>query len=112
MDKQSKKEMRQAYREKPVEGGVYAIINDKTGTRMLFATAELQGSLNRFDFFVQQNMPPHPLLKQEWEKEGPAAFRIEIVEKLTKKPEQTEQEFKQELEDLREMLSMQPCGCG
>ncbi len=104
MDKQTKKEQVANYLEREITGGVYALYHSKSGRRMLYAVSDLKGGQNRFLFAQNTNMCPDVRMKADWEQYGAQSFRFEILEQITKKPEQSNKEFKEELETLKELV--------
>lgn len=103
MEKQSRKELIGAYRDRKVIGGVYAIRNTKNGKRLLGAAADLNGFRNRFGFAKQTGSGLSLKLKKDWEAFGPDAFVLETVEELEKKETQTAEEFSDDLKSLLEL---------
>lgn len=103
MEKQNRKELLGAYKERRVVGGVYAIRNTKNGKRLLGAAADLKGFRNRFGFAKQTGSGLSLKLKKDWETFGPDAFELEILEELEKKETQTTEEFSADLRALLEL---------
>ncbi len=103
MDKQNRKSMVDAYKERVVVGGVWAVKNAKSGKLLLGADANLNGAKNKFGFFTATGVCPYLELSKDWEAFGKDAFAFEVLEEIRKKPEQSDREFKEDLETLREM---------
>ncbi|MBW7571790.1 GIY-YIG nuclease family protein [Caproiciproducens faecalis] len=103
MDKQNKKELAAAYKERKITGGVYAIVNEETGKMLLQSSYDLQGSKNRFSFSRQTGSCVNLKLRDDWKKYGINAFHFEILEELTKKETQTQAEFEMDLDTLYEL---------
>lgn len=103
MDKAERKKLVQNAAEVKVVGAIYAIKNIQNGKVLVDATAELQGTINRFEFLKQMNDPFSMKLRADFMKLGKDAFVLEILETIDKKPEQTLQEFKEDLKLLKEM---------
>ena len=93
-----------AYKERTVVGGVYAIRNNENGKMLLLSTTDLAGSRNRFDFSQSMGSCINMLLQQDWKKFGPGVFSFEILEQLEKKDEQSYKEFQNEIGVLLSML--------
>lgn len=103
MDKSDRKKLVQRVMEIETVGAIYAIKNIENGKMLVNATAELQGTKNRFEFLKQMNDPFSMKLREDFMKFGKEAFVLEILETLEKKPEQTSEEFKEDLKSLKEM---------
>ncbi|MDR1194176.1 MAG: GIY-YIG nuclease family protein [Peptococcaceae bacterium] len=99
MRSETKKELAAAYRSREVVGGVFAVRNTIHGKILLEATADLQGSRNRFAFMKRTGSCYHLKLQAEWSETPP--FEFEVLEELAKGPTQTDGEFKEDLETLR-----------
>lgn len=100
MEKQSRKELLQAYKERTILGGVYAIENTATGRVLLLWDRDLQGSRNSFQFSQMTDSPPSSKLQRDWRTYGKEAFTFTVLEELEKKAEQTDLEFRGDLETL------------
>lgn len=103
MDQAGKKQRIAAYKQQKSRGGIYAIRNTCTGRALLLSAANLQGAKNRFAFSLANGSCIHPKLQEEWEKLGPAAFRLEILEELEQNDGQSSKEFQEDLKALEEM---------
>lgn len=104
-----KKELRAAYKERPVTGGVYVIRCRPTGRVFLYAAPNPQGQQNRFDFSVSTGVCVHAALAADWRAHGSAAFTFAVLETLEMGPTQSTQDFHADLAVLtdiwREKLS-------
>ena len=103
MDKDTRKKLISSYKERPVTGGVFAIVNDATGRMLLLAERDIAGSKNKFQFAQSTNLCAYGKLGEDWRKYGPGAFRFQLQEELEKKPEQTSEEFMEDLQVLAEL---------
>lgn len=103
MDKQNRKELINAYKDRKATGGVCAIKNTATGRLLLAATADLQGYQNRFAFAKQVGSCVDNRLETDWHKYGAAAFELEVLETLEQSPTQTAAEFRADVKALREL---------
>ena len=103
MDRDEKKKRQDAYKNRTVIGGVYAIVNTDSGKRMLCYTTDMQGSRNRFEFSQKMNTCVHPRLKDDWKKLGGSAFRFDELETLKKGKEQADSDF---LSDIKELFDI------
>ena len=103
MCKQSRKELKEKYKNRVIIGGVYCFKCNATNQTWLRATADIKGMKNRFEFSVSANSCPDSHLIEAWEKYGPASFSFEILEEIEKKEAQTDSEF---LEDVNILLEL------
>lgn len=103
MDKQQKKELAAAYKMRKQTGGIYGIRNDATGKLLLFSTTDLKGSRNRFDFSQATDSCFFEKLKQDWKTYGKDGFSFEALEELEKGAEQTDAEFREDLQALEDL---------
>lgn len=100
-DQAGRREAIKAYKERMEVGGLYRIVNTKTGwATQLMATPNLEGQKNRFEFSKRTGSPLDSTLRDEWAKHGPDAFQFEEVERLTQKPGQSPADFREELSTL------------
>ena len=77
------KELLAAYRERPITGAVCAVTDTVSGRTLL--------------------LPLHPAIAADWRAHGGAAFTFTQLETLEKKPDQTDRQFQEELELLRDI---------
>ena len=80
MDKNDRRAICTAYKERKGLGGVYSITNRVTGEKHLFSTPNLQGAENRFEFMVQTDGCTVLSIQKEWASYGPDAFFFEVLE--------------------------------
>ena len=98
-----KKEMKAAYKEREIVGGVYVIRNTQSGRKFLDATTDMRGSRNRFDFAQKNNICTDKRIEDDWKKSGAAAFVFEALEELTKGAAQTVEDFQADVATLKEL---------
>ncbi len=101
--KQHRKELVQEYKQRKLTGGVFCIVNDLTGQRLLLAETDLQGSRNRFDFMTMTGNSPHYKLNKDYAAQKGKGFRFEVLEQIEQKENQDKAEFLEELEVLRQL---------
>lgn len=70
---------------------------------LLACTADLKGSLNRFEFSQKTGGCVYLKVQEDWRKFGADAFSFEVVEELEKGDAQSMNEFKEDLEVLLEI---------
>ena len=98
-----RKEITGEYKRRKLSGGVYTITNTQSGKYILGYAANLQGVRNRFQFSVMTGATVHPKLQKDWAELGAQAFRLDILEELEQKPEQSQTEFLEDLEMLAQL---------
>ncbi len=97
-----KKELKQIYRETPIEGGVFQIKNNENGKLFIGSTRNFK-TLNGLKFSLEGGTasPMNKELQEDWSHYGASAFSIDILETLKKKddPYFNEKEALLELEN-------------
>jgi hypothetical protein len=71
-----------AYKERKVEGGVYAVRCPASGEVWVGGAPDLSTIQNRLWFTLRQGASPHRSLQTAWNAHGAEAFSFEIVERL------------------------------
>lgn len=99
----NRKEIIAKYKERPVTGGVYRIINTKTGKYLLTSDIDLKACENLFNFSVATGSCVKMKLQKDWDKFGGKAFTFEVLDELKKKPDQELKDFAEDLKTLEEM---------
>ena len=103
MEKQKKKEILAAYKDRTVVGGIYAIKNTVNGKIQILSTTDLQGSKNRFEFSKKTNSCVTMKIQEDWKNFGSDAFAFELLEELVKKETQSLKEFNTDIKVLEEI---------
>ena len=103
MDKNDRRAICTAYKERKGLGGVYSITNRVTGEKHLFSTPNLQGAENRFEFMVQTNGCTVLSIQKEWASYGPDAFFFEVLESMEQGETQGAREFREDVKALEEL---------
>lgn len=93
-----KKELKQQYKEIPVEAGIYQIKNTKNGKSFIASTKNLK-TLNGVKFMLDMGSHMNKVLQKDWLEYGKDVFEIEILEILKKK----EVGYFNEKEELRKL---------
>ncbi|MBK3494676.1 GIY-YIG nuclease family protein [Viridibacillus sp. YIM B01967] len=108
MDRQ--KELKQIYKETPIQSGVYKITNTTNNKVYIGSTNNLK-RLNGVQFMLKMNSHTNKTLQADWNKFGAASFEIEILEMLKKK-EEGYFDAKRELAKLEEkwIAKLEPFG--
>ena len=97
-----KKELRDAYKQREIVGGIYCILCAATGKRWIEMTTDMAGAKNRFLFSVQMNSCIHPALSKDWTAYGAAAFSFEALETVAKREDEALSDYKDGLLYLRD----------
>lgn len=105
-----KKELKQLYKETPIEAGVYQIKNNKNNKIYIGSTKNLK-TLNGLKFMLENGGGTNKKLQKDWSHFGKDAFSFEILEILKKKDDLYYNE-KEALEKLEEkwLEQLQPYG--
>ena len=102
-DKLTKKKMQSSYKEREKVGGAFVVVNCENDKVMIDASTDIQGAINRFDFSKKTGSCVYLKLNEDWIKHGKEAFKLEVLETITKKPEQTDEDFKEDVEVLKNL---------
>lgn len=98
-----KKELKAAYKERKVIGGICAIKNNSNGKMLMEAVSDIGGFKNRFEFSKKTGSCVNSKLISDWNQFGSDSFSFEVIEELTKKATQTDKEFKEDIIMLKEI---------
>lgn len=104
MEKQSKREIKEQYKNRAVIGGVYCITCTGSGRSWIKSTKDLTGQLNKFNFFTSTDLCPEPGMNADWKQYGAGAFTFDVLEQLEKGETQTDKEFADDIRTMYEML--------
>lgn len=101
----NKKEMINEYKNRTMIGGVYKITNSKTDNYWIESCMDINAAINKFNFSKSINSCGgyNSEIEKEWNETGAEFFKFEILEKLEKKPEMDNKEFKKEIKLLEEL---------
>jgi len=103
MDKKSRKEILNTYKDRVVTGGIYCIECSGNHRKWIRSTVDMEGSKNRFDFSITMKGSPEPAMLNECRKYGWESFSFNVLEELKKGKEQTNKEFADDIAALLEM---------
>ena len=107
-----KKQLKQMYKETPIEGGIFQIKNNENGKLFVGSTRNFK-TINGLKFSLEAGTAPPTTteLQQDWSHFGASAFSIDILETLKKKDEPyfNEKEALQEMEN-KWLDQLQPYG--
>lgn len=103
MDRQKRKDLTAAWKNRRKTGGIYVIENTVTGERLLLSSPNLESARNLFAFSQATGSCAHPHFREEWAQLGGQAFALAVLETLEQKEEQSDREFAEELALLLEL---------
>lgn len=98
-----RRDLSKEYKERKRRGGVYTITNSVNGRYVIGYAVDLASIANRFQFAVSTGAAVDPRLRADWETYGPSAFRLDVLEELEQKPEQTQAQFLEDLQTLERL---------
>lgn len=97
-----RKALLRAYKETPPPAGVFAVKNAAERRTLLGSSVNLPGMLNRQRFQLENGAHPNRELQADWDRLGPDAFAIEILDTL----EPEDAPGYDPADDLAELLDM------
>jgi len=103
MNAGKRKSLKEAYKDKPMVGGVYRVQCNGNQRSWIKATKNLAGRQNKFGFAIATGTAPEPGMRSEWLQYGVKSFSFTVLETLTQKKDQTEQEFGEDIDALLKM---------
>ncbi|MEI4769947.1 GIY-YIG nuclease family protein [Psychrobacillus sp. FJAT-51614] len=105
-----KTELKQAYKEVKIEGGIYVITNKQNAKKFVGSTRNFK-TINGTKFTLETGTHTNRILQEEWKQFGNGAFEFEQVE-ILKISENQYVDEKKELEKLlnKWMDKLQPYG--
>lgn len=105
MDRQKKKELVSAWKERHPEMGVMALVCTATGDTFLTAAKDTKVGLNRHTFQLSAGMHPNKALQALWDQHGEAGFERAVVQVLDY--EDPAEDYLDELADLLELYLLE-----
>ncbi len=103
MEEPGRKELREAYQNRRVVGGVYAVRNTENGKTLVMSAADLKGAANRYAFAKQTGGCFHPKLQKDLARYGKEAFAFEVLEEIEKREDEPDGDFAGEVKILEEL---------
>lgn len=103
MKLESKKALKDNYKNHEIIGGVYRIVCSGNDRYWLESAKEIKTAKNRFLFSKSSNSCPKMSMQKEWKLYGSGAFSFEILEEIKKEELLTDLEFNEELSMLLEL---------
>jgi hypothetical protein len=100
----NRREISKQYKDRKLHGGVYTITNTANGKYLIGHAAGLASVRNRFQFAVMTGSTVDPRLRDDWKALGASVFRLDVLEELEQRPDQSQAEFMADLRALEELL--------
>jgi hypothetical protein len=98
-----RKELKDAYKQRKVTGGIYRVTNKRTGMYLFGFAPDIQAKQNAFGFSVSSSVVFDNRLRGDWEAFSGESFDFEVLETLDKKKDQTQEQFVEDLKTLAEI---------
>lgn len=103
MNKDKRKELQNAYKNRNLTGGVYCIKCSGNQRTWIRSAVDLEGAKNRVMFSLKMKGSPEPSMSRECAEYGYESFSFIVLEELKKEETQTEQEFADDIAALLEI---------
>ena len=100
MQTEKRKNAKQTYQKQPEIGGVFCLTCSGNHRQWVKATRNIASQQNKFDFAMSIHTCPEPTVRSDWLAYGPASITFTVLETLTKKETQTDEEFGDDLSVL------------
>ena len=91
------------YKERKIIGGVFRVVNTGNGRYLLDYAPDIQAKQNSFNFMVTTNTSFDYKMDKDWKEFGAAAFKLEVLDTLEKKKDQSQEQFVEDLKTLKQM---------
>jgi len=103
MEKSTKKDLKEQYKNRKITGGIFCIKCQGNDRMWIRATRDLEGQKNRYNFFITTDTCPEPAMQTDWKLFGATSFSFEILEEIERKETQSEREFADDIGLLLEI---------
>lgn len=103
MDKDRRRQLREQYKSRRVTGGIYRIVNRENGRFYLRSTDDIQATRNWYDSCRRFGSCFLPPIQKDWNAFGMGVFALEELDLLEKGGDQTDAEFRGDLQALYEL---------
>ena len=103
MDKMSKKELINNYKQQEIEMGIIQVYNKITGYSFVEICTNLYKPFEGMKFMLNMGTFKLKKLQEDWKTYGENAFNFEVVEKLKPREGTTD---KEKMDELKELLQM------
>jgi hypothetical protein len=98
-----RKELIKEYKERKPLGGVYRLVNEKNERYIIDHTANIRSIQNRFEFALKNGSLLDYKMKKDWDAQGGQHFKLEILEEVEQREDQTPAQFLDELKTLEQL---------
>ena len=96
-------DMKQAYRQRRIVGGVGAVRNTADGRLLIESAVDIEAKRNRFGFAKASGLCIYPRLDEDWARLGATAFEYEVLEELVKPEDMSQRQFEQDVKLLEQI---------
>jgi len=93
------------YKQRKIIGGIYRITNTRNGMYLLDYATNIQAKQNAFEFMSLSDSCFDYRLKKDRDAFGIKVFSFEILERIERKKEQTQEQFTDDLKMLAQLWS-------
>lgn len=97
METAKRNELKKAYRGRTPVGGIYCIRCQGNQRQWIKSTKDLASQQNKFAFALSIQSCPEPCMRAEWAQYGGQTFTFTVLDPLSRKEDQTEQEFGEDI---------------
>lgn len=98
-----RKELLKEFKERKPVGGVYRIVNGKNEKYLLGHVANIKSIQNQFQFAQKNGGLIDYKLKKDWEEQDHQDFKLEVLEEVEQRDDQTQAQFMDELKTLEQL---------
>ena len=95
---ENRKNLINEYKQRKIVGGVFQVTNNDNGMYLLDFATDIQAKNNAFTFSASSGSCFDYKLRQDWQECGAGSFAFEILDRLEKKKEQSQDQF---IDDLK-----------
>lgn len=100
MDEQRKRQLKEEYRNRKTQMGVYSFLCQETGNRYLGRDSDIPATFNGILFQLRLGSFINRALQQEWNEFGEKSFVIEVLEELDYDKDESKTDYTEDLQVL------------
>lgn len=93
----SKKELKEKYKNTRPEMGVFKIESRMSGSCYLYSCQDMNALMNRYRFQLGMGSHPNRALQNEWNEQGGGNFYFEILERLEYDKDESKSDYSEDL---------------
>lgn len=101
--REKRKALQRAYKEKEEIGCVSLYENRQNGKYLITGDLNMRGTQSRFEFSKATGSCGRMEFAADWAQYGPDAFSMTVLDTLKKDPDQSPQDFREEVQALADM---------